>query len=284
MFALRAASGIFLTRVATVALILVIAGATPRVFAANPVPLQNLSTSERVSTAPDSTLVKVGPKITTTLGKLRAAHKAHEASLANANAAGAAAHAKLRAKPMLVIKKGTIGPVLGGFAHPSQAPYKTIPRVGGVNPVQVGGLITNIVEPSSQYASAPPDMRAFCAAAQASACAYLPSQTQVDNVNGTVEQFDSLLTSTQCSQEGGAWTSFGWGSYFCQFNYPASVVVHFTPASNYQISQSASCNSPWTYSVDPKGAISIQLGTTGPYANWTTPNNATCVVLVSVGG
>ena len=270
MFNLRAASGVFLTRVATVALILVIAGATPRVFAANPVPLQNLSTRERVSTAPDSTVVKVGPKITTTLGKLRAAHRAHEASLTNANAAGAAPHTNLRAKPMPVIKKGTIGPVLG-------------PRVGGINP-QVGGLITNIVEPSSQYASAPPDMRAFCAAAQASACAYLPSQTQVDNANGTVEQFDSLLTSTQCSQEGGAWTSFGWGAYFCQFNYPASVVVHFTPASNYQISQSASCSNPWTYSVDPKGAISIQLGNTGPYANWTTPNNATCVVLVTVGG
>jgi hypothetical protein len=125
-------------------------------------------------------------------------------------------------------------------------------------------------------------MKAFCDAAQASACAYLPAQSSGYFINGQILDYDWLITQSQCGQEGGQWLpDFSW---YCQFSYPQSVRVNFTPAKSYRLQQSASCdNSLWSYTVDPHGAISIQYKNPTEYSAWSATNNPTCVVRVAVG-
>jgi hypothetical protein len=245
--------------------------------ASTPVAIEKLSTAQRLTTAPDSTAVTAG-KITTTLGKLRAAHKAREAARAHAKSAGIAAHSKLLGKPLTIVGIGH------GFnpVHTGRATKPPIPKyVGVIHGVGTfGNLATPVIEPSSQYASAPADMKAFCAAAQASACAYLPAQQYVGIFNGVAEDFDSLISGSQCVQEGGTVNSL-YGLLSCYFGYPATITVPFSPAASFQLSQAASCSSPWTYSVDPHGAIRIQLSVTG--TEYATGNGATCIVRVMVG-
>ena len=67
--------------------------------------------------APDSTVVTAG-KVTTTLGKLRVAHKVREAARVNAKAAGIAAHKKLFAQPVTIVGLGHgVNPVRTGRCH-----------------------------------------------------------------------------------------------------------------------------------------------------------------------
>lgn len=154
--------------------------------------------------------------------------------------------------------------------------------MGGAARAKLASLeALTILEPPSQYASAPGDMRAFCTAAHASACLYLPPQQQVTAEQTGVSDWDGLITQAQCAQGGGAWSGM-WNSYFCAFEYPASVIVHFTPAANYKISQSAQCDRTFQYTVDVHGAISISLAVAMPVI-MTTDNNPTCVVTVTPG-
>ena len=311
----RVAARVWASRVAAATLIVVLGGAAPRAFAAEPVPMAKLSLNQRLATAPDSTVVRIRPRLTTTLGKLRAAHRAREAALVNARAAGIMARRRLYAKPMATVSH--VGTFHYG-AGPAPTPVTYRQHIGGVPfskppvyaqksnggppslstpPVYLqksnGGppsLPTptpaptpfTIVEPASQYASAPSDMRAFCDAAQASACAYLPAQQSGSFVDGSLGNIDWLLPQSQCGPEGGSWTG-GYGAYYCIFSYPFRIVVYFTPAKSYRLQQSATCDtSLWNYTVDPHGVILIyynkQLS-----AHWSTTNNPTCVVRVAVG-
>jgi hypothetical protein len=261
MLAHRTISGPFLALVGVGTQLFLIFGTVPYAFAAAPVTFEKLSSSQQATTLPDSTVVKVGGKLTTTLGKLRASHNAREQARVDAKSKGGAAGTSLKAKQLRILRLS-----------------KQAGRV-------LMNLATPVVEPSFSYASAPADMRAFCAAAQASACAYLPPNQSVQrdpSGNGSIDDLDSQITDPQCSQEGGFMSSFGWGSRFCWFTYPGSVNVGFNPG-DYQIATSASCNAPWTYNVDVHGAISITLGNTGPYLNWPSGSNPTCVVRVTVG-
>jgi hypothetical protein len=276
--------------------------------ASSTVPLEKLSSSQRASTAPDSTVVKVNSKLTTTLGKLRAAHKARESARTAANSKGAAAGKSLKTKKLRIVRVsktknkttskitgkttakhikilpiGHIGPIYGP-STPTPFPFHMV--VGGyIDPGTLMNLATPVVEPSSSYSGAPADMRAFCAAAAASACAYLPPNQSVQRDNtihiGSVDDLDAQITDPQCSQEGGFMFAM-WGGSSCWFTYPGSVNVGFNPG-DYQIATSASCNWPWTYNVDVHGAITISLGNTGPYLNWNSGSNPTCIVRVAVG-
>ena len=267
----------------TLALIL-LAGPAPRAFAASTVPIEKLSTSQRASTAPDSTVVIVNSKLTTTLGVLRAAHKAREQAHVDAKATGAAAGHSLKAKPLRIerVSKtaanavpivGHAGPVFGPSSSP--APYPIV-RVGGyIDPGLLLNSSTTVVEPSSSYASAPADMRAFCSAAQASACAYLPPNVYLVPSGSNLVDEDTFIPGAQCTQEGGTYDGI-----LCYFAYPYQVVVNFSPG-NYQIASSASCNPPWQYQIDVHGAIIISLaGNVIPHSSGA---NATCIVRVTVG-
>ncbi len=261
-----------------------LAGLTPRASAASPVPIEKLSTSQRASTAPDSTVVKVNATLTTTLGVLRTAHKAREQAHVDAKSKGAAAGTSLKAKPLrierlsktaakVVPTVGHVGPGFGPSSTP--APYPIV-RVGGyIDPGLLLNSSTTVVEPSSSYASAPADMRAFCSAAQASACAYLPPNVYLVPSGSNLVDEDPFIPGAQCTQEGGTYDG-----NLCYFAYPYQVVVNFNPG-NYQIASSASCNPPWQYQIDVHGAIIISLaGNTIPHS---TGANATCIVRVTIG-
>jgi len=61
---------------------------------------------------------------------------------------------------------------------------------------------------------------------------------------------------------------------------PSDVIVHFTPAANYQLAHSAACDRTFKYTVDEHGAIEISLNVSGII---TTDDNPTCVVTVTPG-
>jgi hypothetical protein len=267
-----------------------LAVAAPRAMAASPVPIEKLSTSQRVSTAPDSMVVKVSSNLTTTLGKLRAAHRSYEQGRIDANPKGAAAGKSLKAKPLRILRVSTaaakttihgktaeigghVGPVVGPSLAP--APYPIL-RVGGyIDPRQLWNLATTVVERPSSYASTPADMRAFCAAAQASACAYLPPNVYLVPSGANLVDEDPYIPGAQCTQEGGTYDG-----NLCYFAYPYQVVVNFNPG-NYQVASSASCNPPWQYQIDVHGAIIISLA--GNMIPHSTAANPTCIVRVTVG-
>lgn len=199
--------------------------------------------------------------------ELRAAHQARESGLANASANGHAAASASMALVPIVMKRG---------------------RSSAKGP-------TAIVEPPRFYAK-PADMRAFCESAHASACAYFPSNQTLllTMVSGeawgppnTITDYDRLVSSSQCGKEGGNWEqgySYRSGTNFwqCDFLYPRSVLVRFTPAENFKLSYSAHCNkSMWTYTVDPRGVVRIQLQHKQP--QFTSGEYASCVVHVLIG-
>lgn len=267
--------------VSLAAIVGIVAGSVAQTGAAPPIPIEKLSRTEITSGAPAATVVAIakkgGGRFTTTLGALRAAHAARELALANAGALGVAAAKRLFTKtPVAIGVRGT-NPLQTGPPVPRQ---KTGPIVH--NPGQLAPATTPpIVEPSSQYAGTPADMRAFCAAAHASACAYLPPQQQIQNVDGALNDLDGAIIDPQCSQEGGSQSNFG-GGPFCWFVYPLGVTVGFTPAPSYRLSQSADCHSPWTYNVDVHGAVVISLNANVGYIV-PTGSNPTCVVRVTTG-
>jgi hypothetical protein len=164
-----------------------------------------------------------------------------------------------------------------------KAPYTNLAaNTGGLR--DLNGILTAqqwVSEPASDYASDPGDMKAFCAAAGASACLYLPPQQQIQVFNGFALDSDSLIDQSQCKSEGGGWMSFGWGAWFCEFSYPMSVTVRFTPPSNYQVSSTAQCDqSVFTYQVDTHGAVAISVTQSGFFTTGSTP---WCVVKVKLG-
>ena len=234
-----------------------------RALGASDVPFEKMSMADRLNNAPDATVVHLGP-VTTTLGAARAAHRAREASLSQAAGLGLAAQGKLTT-------------VLAGAAL----------TVGGAKTTTVGGTPTPkptlkpSVESPSDYASVPADMKAFCKAAAASACAYLPPNQQLwfSSGRGVLIDYDGLVTQSQCTQEGGTWIP---GSApYCTYNYPVWVIVHFTPAANYQFTQSAHCANMFTPTVDDHGAIEITVKGSG--LGVATANDATCIVMVTPG-
>jgi len=251
------------------------------------VPLQKLSLEERATTSPDSTVVKFRNQ-TYKLGDLRAAHKTRTTSLANAHASGLNTAKNLsNQKPNLVEPKVGLLPPGGRITLNPQPTPVPIRRVG-MNPGIIGAGLLNmenwVYEPASDYASTPPDMKAFCAAAGASACLYLPPQQQISIFSGSALDSDSLISQSQCASEGGSWTSYGWGYYFCVFAYPMSVTVTFTPPSNYQVSSTAECDqSVFNYQVDTHGAVAISIKQPATL-NFTTGTSPWCVVKVKVGG
>ncbi|HEY5106742.1 MAG TPA: hypothetical protein VII73_08215 [Caulobacteraceae bacterium] len=254
------------------------------------VPLAQLSLQERQDTAPASTIVQVG-KLSLTLGQLRAAHAAREAALSRARFSGLQAAGALRAG----LAPGARGMRAGGIArepiwnHPAgPAAGPRGMRPGGIARGPVGNLAatTLVVESPTQYASAPADMKAFCSSASVSACLFLPPQQQLSVwPGGLIADFDPLIDQPQCGSEGGYWASMFGGPAECGFYYPSSVVVHFTPASNYHVASTASCaSSTWTYQVDDHGAIAIQiLPQLSSAIDFSTGNSATCVVSVTLG-
>ena len=245
-----------------VRIVALIASALALIGAAAAVPLERLSVQERLHGLPDSTLVSVRGK-TLTLGSLRAAHGAREASASNVRSLGASSARSLHVGNPTTGGAGTatgrtnvVNPGLphNGLFTPQPAQTQRPVKLPGF-----GGLTAYVFESPSQYAGAPADMKAFCKNALASACLYLPPQQPFlsfgDSSGSTLADVDPLLDQSQCGAEGGRWSSNG-----CLFLYPAGVLVRFTPGPTYQATTTAQCDgSWWVYTVDPRGTIKIGL-------------------------
>jgi hypothetical protein len=275
------------------------------IAASTAVPLSRFTIEQRRQTLPDSTLVTLGNK-NVSLGVLRRAHAARESFFNRAGAAGTdirhTVHVKTPISPKTTY---TLSPQLP-TPGPSHPPIKS---VGGTHPINLttptpiainlhglGQVLANtVLEPQSQYASAPADMKAFCLNAWAAACLYLPpQQPAIQWVNGQLLAIDTLIDKGQCSSEGGHWATYYGNANACGFLYPSSVMVHFTPASNFKLSSSAQCDSSWwAYTIDAHGAIKVGLtsqaaenlalvGVWG-YAGPGTGGSPWCLVYVTKG-
>jgi len=234
-------------------------------------PLAKLTIDQRRQSLADSTVVTIGKK-TVTLGVLRRAHLAREQFVAKAAQTGTALRRQFQPQNRSLPRSLATAPAMLPTATPTQPPLKAsgaghpvtlaTPSRPSLNLSGLGKVLPNtVLEPSSQYASTPADMKAFCLNAWAAACLYLPpQQPAIQTLQGQLLATDTLIDQGQCSAEGGKWANYYGNVAGCGFLYPDSVTVHFTPATNYKLKSSAQCDpSWWTYTVDPHGAVAISL-------------------------
>jgi hypothetical protein len=236
--------------------------------------MESLSPSDRVSLS-DATLVKLITGRTVSLGVLRAEHKLRLQRFANAATLGkrqvtdvpATRDALVPSKSTGIKKTGTVS------LAPTLVPMS---------------YSLNAFLPSAFFdASMPADFAAFCHAAAATACLYLPGGVQLLNnpcCTDALMDVDPLITDVGlCSSEGGVEGSGSAGSG-CWYSYPTTYNLNFSPgqptAQGYQVTQSANCASPFSYTVDPHGAV--KLGYTGGLAFNGLPSAQSCIVSVYV--
>jgi hypothetical protein len=225
--------------------------------------LESPSAAE-LATLPDATLVKLKTGRTVTLGVLRSEHKLRLQRFADAAKLGALLlKTQLNAeKQEKKAKRGTLIPMnfsLKNFKYP----------------------------PAIQL---PADFLAFCKAAVATACLYLPGVSLYGGSDPSGQplpllDFDPLITDPHlCTSEGGdanfTSTKVMLG---CAYYYPAQYTLDFNPgqptAQGYPVTHSAICPSRFiTYTVDPHGAVSLNV--VSPLYPLTS--RKTCVVRVFV--
>ena len=222
-------------------------------------------TLQELNTAPDSTVLKFG-KQSYTLGVLRASHLAREAGLARARSAG------LASAQALALRKKKSTPDKGRLTNE------------GLRAAEAYSSTPLVVEPPSKYASAPGDMKAFCSAASASACLYLPPNANLQLFpDGSSALIDPFIGQSQCSAEGGGWNYY---DNACDFTYLTTVGVSFIPPGDYKVSYTQNCDpSVWAVSIDNKGSVEIRLlaASSGKAELYATGNGSTCTVDVFPG-
>jgi hypothetical protein len=144
-------------------------------------------------------------------------------------------------------------------------------------------LVPLLKLPGPGIAPVPKDWQDFCHAASATACIYLPANASftlpvvVGGYAGKVvetEDVDPLIMDQSvCNYDGG----FLDGTDGCVFWYFPAYYGDFKPTG--ALSTTASCDSPGTYQVDPKGAVELGVPVgSQPFTTGSTPQ--TCVVQV----
>ena len=250
---------------------------------------------------PENTQVTLKSGRTTTLGALRAEHRARMVSFEKAAALGRAQAARLKVgannSAVMTSQSAITAPAAGKPGN--TAAMKNSAAIGGPNAASPGpkaAARTSFVLPKtlvplpnisskSPDGILPRDYRDFCQAAEASACIYLPANTSffpgeyVGNKNTPfVAASDPLIMDANvCAYDGGSLDP----QYGCVFYYPMAEVTNFIP--NAPISSNASCDPAAHYVVDAKGAVQVRFTATA-YTNleaFTTPQApVTCAVQV----
>lgn len=259
---LRAYSSRIVRGVGCAALMLLLAATTCPTFGAPTArAVESLSAAERTS-LPDATLVtisKTGRRVS--LGVLRSEHKRRLQRFANAAMLGKRAGSKFEKK-----KKGGGA----GTLVPMNFSLKNFNL-----PAVLGPL--------------PADMLAFCKAARVTACLYLPGGTPFVGPSFYMD-YDYLITDAkQCTSEGGQpnFTST-MKMLGCSYYYPNQYILKFNPgpptAQGYPVTHSATCPTRFVnYTVDPRGAVSLNIVSTSYVPSWGPINSLkTCVVRVFV--
>jgi len=219
-------------------------------------------TAAELATLPDTTLVKLKNGRTVTVGVLRSEHKARVQRFADA--------AKLGTRLLQTLSTSE--------QERRKASRGTLVRMD-----------FSLKRFQSVY-TLPADLLAFCKAAAATGCLYIPGGPLV--VVGTIYMdVDNLITDQHlCTSEGGrseisATTKQMFG---CEYYYPSQYNLGFNPgkptAHGYPVTHSASCPSRFVqYTVDPHGAVSLNVVSTNYLPNWGPLYSVkTCVVRVFV--
>jgi len=242
-------------------MLLLVATPFPTFGAATARAVEPLSAAE-LATLPDTTLVKLKTGRTATLGVLRSEHTLRLQRFADAAKLGAlllATQSRSEEKE----KKG---------------------RPGTLVPMNFS------LRDFQSTLPLPADFLAFCKAAAATACLYLPGVKLFSAGSYNYLDFDPLITDQHlCTSEGGQ-PNFGATKQMlgCAYYYPTQYILKFNPglptAQGYPVTHSASCPSRFvSYMVDPHGAISLNVVDTSDALAWGPLTSLkTCVVRVFV--
>jgi hypothetical protein len=263
-------------------------------------PITALTLEQRMN-LPETTQVRFKSGRTTTLGALRAEHRARMESFQQASALGRALAARLKAgannSAVMTSRSAVPAPGVGKpgnttamknsavIANPNAAipPPKAAARTSFVLPKTLVPLPD--ISSKSPVGILPRDYRDFCKAAESSACLYLPPNTSFwagqyvsSKITPFVAASDPLIMDANvCAYDGGSLDP----QYGCTFYYPMGEVTNFIP--NAPISSNASCDPSAHYVIDPKGAVQV-IFTATVYTNleaFTTPQApVTCAVQV----
>lgn len=195
--------------------------------------VESLSAAERAS-LPNATLVTISKTHrTVSLGVLRSEHKLRLQRFANAAMFGKRASLKFEKKKKRA-SLGTLVPMNFSQQNFSDRIYGPFPG------------------------PFPADFLAFCKAAAVTACLYLPSGDLIEE-GAWVWDMDPLITDPQmCTSEGGKPEAGA-----CAYYYPTVYNLEFNPgpptAQGYPVTHSATCPSPFGNTVDPRGAVSLDV-------------------------
>ncbi len=231
-------------------------------------PIASLTAQERMN-LPGSTQVTLKSGKTVTLETLRAEHQARLQRFAAAAALGRATAGKLVKRP--VNNPGQTSPTMasrtgpqGTSAGKGTAVNKTVLRAGpDIPPLPALVPFHMPVVPSGRPLAK--DYVDFCKAANPSVCFYLPAVSEGFDAGETfaVDVDWLIVDKSVCDYDGGVLASDASGSA-CMFYYPYKVNVNFMPTG--PLTSAASCDPPFTYVVDPKGAIQVSYPTVlGPH-------------------
>jgi hypothetical protein len=189
--------------------------AAPTTHAGGTVLIEHLTTSAR-ATLPDATKIELKPGLIVSLGTLRTQHRDRIARFANATALGTQAHDVLERSALSRSKKHSTshGPKLSLLPMAS-SDSNAVPWTG------VSG---------SHWS---PDYVAFCKAAKASICLYVPQSSYglgstLAPKGGAFTDIDMLITDKGiCSDDGGTLYSKSGVALGCLFFYPNSFNVQY---------------------------------------------------------
>jgi hypothetical protein len=222
-----------------------------RSFGADPVrPIHLIPAAERLR-LPDTTKVTLASGRTATLGALRLEHTARMARIA-------------------------------------KVPPRAQPDAGALTPAGIKLSLARIPFQAPKHGSSPlpKDYLEFCAASQATACAFLPGSTTYDfedpssptNTSWFIAEDPLIHDEKVCAYGGGVYSPSPADT--CRFYYPWIHVVNFLPTG--PVTATATCDAG-DHLVDPKGAIRVAaLHTNIPhYQLYTGPAPVGCVVQAS---
>jgi hypothetical protein len=243
--------------------------------------ITSLTANERTK-LPDSTQVILKTGQTVSLGVLRAEHRARMERFARAAALGRSMAEKTKPHTASAIQKSPASSGKAGGA-PQSANKPVIAYTGRERP-QIPALPFRVPLkiPSYNHGPTPKDYVDFCTAANASACLYLPANTTLKIIAGSSgadwgDDFDYLITDkATCEFDGGVVRENPISSDIegCDFYYPVEQITGFTPTG--PLDNSAACDPPANYILDPKGAIKVAYPHLDSLTIRSTP--ATCVV------
>src|SRR5258708_4669355 len=240
-----------------------------------------LTASERMR-LPDNTMVKLKSGQTAWLGTLRVEHRARLDRFSRATGLGRLVGGKLVMHP---VNSAQISPAVTAKAGSPAAPSGkgAVPIRGtmqaGSNISQPPSLVPFTI-PTTSSGPTPRDYLDFCKAANPSVCIYLPPNASMEGGATWAVDIDYLITDNSvCDYDGGVLAT---DITACMFYYPYVQATNFKPTG--PLTTAASCDPPFRYVVDPRGAIQASYPSVPGKRDiryvYTGGTPATCVIQV----